>query len=116
VNLVRVPPGKSSFPLHAHAREEEFVFVLSGRGVVRLGEARFEVAHGDFVGFPAGGPAHLVHNPYEEDLVYLAGGERTDLDVIDFPEAGRRLVRVGRDSTVYPLRAGEPLFPRVAGA
>jgi uncharacterized cupin superfamily protein len=112
LNLVRLPPGKDSFPLHAHACEEEFVFVLAGRGLLRLGDERFELAHGDFVGFPAGGPPHHIHNPYEEDLVYLAGGERRDVDVIDFPGAERRLVRVGRDSTVYPARAGEPLFRR----
>jgi uncharacterized cupin superfamily protein len=111
LNLVRVPPGKNSFAAHAHAAEEEFVFVLAGRGIVRVGDERFELAHGDFVGFPAGAPAHLMHNPYEEDLVYLAGGERRDIDVIDFPEAGRRLVRIGRDSMVYPARSGERLFP-----
>jgi uncharacterized cupin superfamily protein len=111
LNLVRVRPGKNSFPLHVHACEEEFVFVLAGRGVVRLGDARFEVAHGDFVGFPAGGPPHQVHNPYDEDLVYLAGGERRETDVMEFPKAGRTIVRVGSEWTVFPTCSGEPLFP-----
>jgi uncharacterized cupin superfamily protein len=112
LNLVRVPPGRDSFALHAHAFEEEFVFVLAGRGIVRADDAKFEIARGDFVGFPAGGPAHLLHNPYDEDLVYLAGGERREFDVIDFPQAGRRLVRIGGESTLYPAQSGEPLFGR----
>jgi hypothetical protein len=61
---------------------------------------------------PAGGPAHLLHNPYDEDLVYLAGGERREFDVIDSPQAGRRLVRIGGESTLYPAQSGEPLFGR----
>ncbi|HUQ04188.1 MAG TPA: cupin domain-containing protein [Kofleriaceae bacterium] len=110
LNLMRVPPGKESFAFHRHAAEEEWVYVLSGRGVTEIGDATFEVGPGDFMGFPADGPAHLLKNPYDEDLVYLAGGERKDVEIADFPRNGKRLVRVGEKIAVHDLATAEA-FP-----
>ncbi len=114
VNLVRVPPGHSSYPMHAHAAEEEWLFVLSGKAAVDLGDESFDLAAGDFVGFPAGAAAHHVRNVGTGELVYLCGGERAPVDVIDYPRVGHRglrVVRVGRQQTVFPAGAGEPLAP-----
>ena len=36
-SLYRVPPGKCAFPLHAHATNEEAIYILSGSGTLRLG-------------------------------------------------------------------------------
>ena len=36
VYTARIPPGRESFAFHAHRHEEEFLFVLSGRGVAGL--------------------------------------------------------------------------------
>ena len=33
----RVPPGKESFVYHCHERDEEFLFILSGRGIAEIG-------------------------------------------------------------------------------
>jgi uncharacterized cupin superfamily protein len=109
VSLLRVPPGKESFVFHCHHTEEEFLFVLSGRGVAEIGEESFEVGPGDFIGFPAG-VAHHLKNPFAEDLTYLSGGENRDLEVGDFPRLDKRLVRLKSQAVVYPLSAGEPLF------
>ncbi len=108
--LARVPPGRESYARHSHAAQEEWLFVVSGRGVVEIGEETFTLAPGDFAGFPAGGPPHHVRNPGTEDLVYLCGGERTEVDIVDYPSAGRVVVRRGGRLTVYPARAGEPMF------
>jgi uncharacterized cupin superfamily protein len=46
--------------------------------------------------------------------VYLCGGERAQVDVIDYPRVGHRglrVGRVGRQQTVFPAGAGEPLAP-----
>ena len=110
VMLARVPPGRESYAPHCHAAQEEWLFVISGCGIVDIGDEAFPVTVGDFVGFPASAPAHHVRNPGNEDLVYLVGGERTELDVVDYPLAGRVVVRRGMRLTVYPARAGEPLF------
>jgi uncharacterized cupin superfamily protein len=110
VNLLRLPPRRESFVYHSHHNEEEFVFVVSGRGVAEIGDQTFEVGPGDFIGFPAGGPAHHMLNPFGEDLVYLSGGENLEVEIGDFPRLGKRLVRLRKEAVVYPLAAGEPLF------
>lgn len=89
VSLARVPPGKESFALHVHTVQEEWIFVLSGAGQVRIDDRELAVRAGDFVGFPPNGPAHLVRNTSDVDLVYLQGGDRRDGDRGRFPELGR---------------------------
>ena len=46
VSLIRVAPGKESFIPHAHAIEEEFVFVLEGEGRVVLDGAAHAIGPG----------------------------------------------------------------------
>lgn len=97
VNLVRVSPGRRAFPLHRHHVEEEWVYVLAGTAAVRLDGERHRLGPGGFAVFPPGGPAHAVENPSAEtDLVCLTGGENAPAEIVDFPEAGRRIV-CGRD-------------------
>lgn len=94
VNLVRVPPGRRAFPLHRHHVEEEWVYVVSGTAEVRLDADRHRLGPGGFVVFPPGGAAHAVENPSgDTDLVCLTGGENAPGEIVDFPEAGRRIVR-----------------------
>lgn len=100
VHLVRVPPGAESFEKHAHHGEEEFVYVLSGRGEVELGDETFPIGAGDFIGFPAPGPAHNIRNNSAEDLVYLMGGQRNPMEIADFPRVKKRLIRVGNEAHV----------------
>ncbi len=91
--LARLPPGKESFLYHRHERAEEFLYILSGRGRAEIGEAVIEIGPGDAMGFPApDGPPHHLSNPYDEDLVYLMGGEAPEIDVAHFPRAGKRMV------------------------
>ncbi|WP_299620072.1 cupin domain-containing protein [Pelagibius sp.] len=93
LTLARVPPGKESFVYHSHERDEEFLYILSGRGRAEIGEEVFEVGPGDFMGFPApGGPPHNLSNPYGEDLVYLMAGEHSGLDIGHFPRLGKHIV------------------------
>ena len=110
VNLIRVPPGKESFTLHAHLHEEEWVYLLSGHAVVESGGAVHEVAAGDFIAFPTPSEPHVLRNTSGEDVVYLTGGERAPFDVADFPRDGKRMVRIGERATVYDL-AGGAAFP-----
>ncbi len=89
ISLARVPPGKESFALHAHSVQEEWIYVVSGRGHVQLDDELVPIETGDFLGFPAGGPAHLVRNTSEEQLVYLQGGDRREGDRGRFPDLGK---------------------------
>ncbi len=108
VNLGWLPPGKESAEYHVHYREEEWLHVLSGRGVAEVDGAEHEVGPGDFLGFPAGGPAHHLRNPSGEDLVYLQGGDASGgVEVVDFPRVGKRRVRLDAERAyTYPMGSG----------
>src|SRR5215475_14528886 len=92
LSLARVPPGRESFIYHAHEHDEEFVFILSGRGRAEIDGKMIEVGPGDFMGFPTPSVAHHLTNPYEEDLVYLMGGEHSNFDIGHYPRARKRII------------------------
>lgn len=111
VSWVRVPAGKESFVYHSHEREEEWIYVLSGRGVAEIDEEIYEVGSGDFMGFPTPSVAHHLRNPFEEDLVYLVGGECVDVEVADFPRLGKRMIRRGYDVEIYDTADAQEFGP-----
>ncbi|WNG52101.1 cupin domain-containing protein [Archangium minus] len=103
VHLLRIPPGKESFVFHSHQLEEEWMYVLSGRGIAEIGDELHEVGPGDFLGFPTPSVGHHLRNTFSEDLVYLSGGERREMEVADFPRHNKRMVRVGSTVSLCPL-------------
>jgi uncharacterized cupin superfamily protein len=108
VSRVRVPPGKESFVYHSHQTEEEWIYILSGRGTARIDGVQYDVAAGDFMGFPTPSVAHHLANTSSEDLVYLMGGEHHEVEIADFPDLGRRMVRRGNAIEVYEADAARP--------
>ena len=50
-------------------------------------------------------------NPFEEDLVYLMGGESREYEIADFPDHDRRMIRRGNDIEIYRLSDGQPFGP-----
>jgi uncharacterized cupin superfamily protein len=90
VSLVRLPPGKDSFAYHAHMFEEEWIYVLSGRAIAEIDGAEHDVGAGDFMGFATPAVAHVMHNRFEEECVYLMGGEDKPIDIVDYPKLGKR--------------------------
>jgi uncharacterized cupin superfamily protein len=106
VHMVRVEPGCETTEFHAHHCEEEFLYILSGEGVARIGNQETRVAAGDFMGFATGGLPHSMRNEGADDLVYLMVGERRIVEMVDFPRIRKRLVRV-RDERDYIDRPTE---------
>jgi quercetin 2,3-dioxygenase len=107
--LGAVPAGKESFVKHVHRHDEEWMYVLSGAGIAVIGEREEPIGPGDFLGFPAGEPAHSVRASPEGELVYLLGGDAwspTTIEIADFPELGLRKTFVGTGSAMtFPLEA-----------
>lgn len=101
VYLVRVEPGRDSTQFHYHHQEEEFIYILSGLGIAVIGEAEYEVGPGDFMGFTTPSHPHSLSNPFDQDLVYLMGGERRSIDICDYPKLQQRLIRNGEDRQLY---------------
>lgn len=94
VHLVRLEPGRDSTQFHFHHQDEEFLYILEGRAMASLGDEEREVGPGDFMGFTAPSVPHKLHNPFDEDVVYLMCGERNQIDVCDYPAIGKRMYRV----------------------
>lgn len=89
VSHVVVPPGKAAWPAHFHAGNEEAIFVLAGRGTMRLGEERVSVRAGDLVALPVEPVAHQLVNDSDEELVYLCVSTQHPCDVGVYPDSGK---------------------------
>lgn len=108
VSIARVPAGKECGVPEARHREEQWVYVLMGQGLARIGEEEIEVGSGDFLAYPAPQILHHLKNIGGGDLVYLTGGETAKMDVVDYPTLGKRAVRLGETVTVYDAADGAP--------
>jgi uncharacterized cupin superfamily protein len=88
---IEVPPGKSSCPFHVHHAEDEMFVILEGKGSYRFGEASYDVAAGDVLGAPRGGPeyAHKLVNTGDSTLRYLAISSRARIEVCEYPDSGK---------------------------
>lgn len=105
VHLVRLKQGDDSTEYHFHHQDEEWVYILSGRGIAEIGGKKYPIGAGDFMGFTAPSEPHAMKNPYKADLVYLVGGNRWPLDVCDYPRIGKRRYRMNGDNAYLDLRA-----------
>lgn len=109
VNFARLAPGKESFVYHSHWTEEEWIYIIEGRGRARIDGVDYEVGPGDFMAFPTPSVPHHLINPFEADLVYLMGGENHETEVAEFPDHNKRVVRGPKGMVaVYDIDAAKP--------
>ena len=93
IHLITIAAGNKSTEFHSHKYEDEAIYVLSGHGTEAIGNETYKIGPGDFIGLPAGGPAHETINDGSEPLVCLVIGQRLPQDVVDYPHKGKRLYR-----------------------
>lgn len=93
IHLITIAAGDKSTEFHSHKYEDEAIYVLSGHGTEAIGNETYKIGPGDFIGLPAGGPAHETINDGSEPLVCLVIGQRLPQDVVDYPHKGKRLYR-----------------------
>jgi len=107
VHLVRLAPGRDSTEYHTHAHDEEWVYILAGRGMAEIDGHEQVVKAGDFMGFVAGSAPHMMTNPFDEDLIYLVGGTRESYDVVNYPRRGIRSYKYdGKRDNIEIEKAG----------
>lgn len=95
-SLYELPPGNQSWPYHYHTSNEEAIFVLAGRGTLRLAGDTHPLGEGDYVAFPADeAGAHRVINDSESPLRYLAFSTMNEPDVTVYPDSDKFGVFVG---------------------
>lgn len=96
VNVDLVRPGERSTKFHWHHDEEECFLVLSGSGILMVGDDMFRIGPGDFLAKREGPERpHQFVNDGDQDLRILTIGEHRG-DEVEYPPA--------------PWQAGDP-FP-----
>lgn len=101
VNLTQLAPGVLISALsHHHSRQDEFIYILSGTAILRLGDNEQVMTAGDCMGFKAGSPlGHQLVNRSAEEVVYLEVGDRTRGDAVTYPEDDLALFNARADGT-----------------
>ena len=95
--LIRLPPGQSTYPFHLHHFGEELFVVLQGECTLRSDRGSWNVRAGTSIACPPGRcGTHKFTNESSADCVLLALGERLDHDVCEYPDSGKVGLRAGR--------------------
>ena len=111
VNITTLKPGAMSALRHAHALQDEFVYILEGHPTLITDEGETQMKPGMCAGFKAGtGNGHHLVNRGRHDVVYLEVGDRTPGDSAEYPdddlrvlksEDGQKRTFVHKDGTPY---------------
>ena len=87
VNLTTLAPGASSALRHAHTKQDEFIYILSGSATLHTDDGQALLTPGMCAGFKAGtGDAHRLVNETQGEVVYLEIGDRTAGDEASYPD------------------------------
>lgn len=92
-HIIEVQPGHESTELHRHYYEDECVYILEGEAEATIGDQKYVVEAGDFIGYRAGGEAHSLKNTGSTVLKCIVVGQRIDHDVADYPNQKKRIYR-----------------------
>ncbi len=110
VNLTRLPPGGASALRHAHARQDEFVYVLEGEPVLVTDAGETPLSPGMCAGFAAGtGDAHHLVNRGPGDAVFLEVGDRTPGESVAYPDDDLRYETGADERARYLRKDGTPI-------
>ena len=72
-----------------------------------------EIGAGDFLGFGSPSVGHHLKNPFDDDLVYLVGGERRPVEIAEFPNLGKHMIRLGGEAHLVDSRHLKPFWKAV---
>jgi uncharacterized cupin superfamily protein len=87
VNFTRLAPKGMSALRHAHTKQDEFIYIVSGRPTLVTDAGITHLQPGMCAGFRAGtGNGHKLFNNTDEDVVYLEVGDRTEGDAVTYPD------------------------------
>lgn len=110
-SVIKLAPGKTAWPFHAHYVIEEMFFILKGQGTLRHADKEYAIKQGDFICSPADArQAHQIINSSEEELTYIALSTQESADVTLYPDSDKYGVWVGKSDD--PNRPGFQLTAR----
>ncbi len=71
VEILRLAPGQTPYPYHAHSAQWEFYHVISGQGIVRHKDGITPIVPGDAFLFKPNEPHQITNNHTEDLIVYV---------------------------------------------
>lgn len=109
VNRTTLAPGAYSALRHAHAKQDELVYVLEGEPTLITDAGETRLRPGMCAGFKAGtGNAHHLHNRTQRDVVILEVGDRTPGDSATYPDDDLIAVQGADGKWQYRSKDGAP--------
>ena len=109
VNLTTLAPGAYSALRHAHAKQDEFVYVLEGEPTLITDAGETPLRPGMCAGFRAGtGDGHHLHNRTGNNVVILEVGDRTPGDSASYPDDDLVAVQGADGKWQYRKKDGTP--------
>lgn len=109
-NVTILAPGSLSSMRHWHAREDEFVMMLTGTCVLVEDGGETVMRPGDCAAFPAGvADGHHFRNDGAEEARFLVVGSRSPVEDVTYSDVDMRFTKTP-GGTAYTRRDGSP-FP-----
>ena len=109
VNRTTLRPGAMSALRHWHTRQDEFIYVVSGRPTLVMNGGATQLEPGMCMGFKAGDPdGHHLVNKTAEDAVYLEMGDRSPDDSASYPDDDLEAVMGGDGQWRFLHKDGTP--------
>lgn len=95
INLTKLLPGSGSALRHAHSKQDEFIYILSGHPVLITDAGETQLSPGMCAGFKAGtGNANHLVNRTSSEVQYLEAGDRSAGDSVVYPDEDLQAVFV----------------------
>jgi SAM-dependent methyltransferase/quercetin dioxygenase-like cupin family protein len=94
-SLYVLAPGEAPFARHAHAANDEAIYVLDGEGELELGDTRHPLRAGDYVPLPADPTLPHRLRGGRVPLRCLVVSTMCEPDVVFYPDSGKVGVFVG---------------------
>jgi uncharacterized cupin superfamily protein len=108
INLTRLAPGAFSSLRHAHAKQDEFIYIVSGHPTLHTDRGRMQLSPGMCAGFRAGtGDGHHLQNETAEEVFYLEIGDRAPGEEVTYPDDDLLVVQ-GAGKARYVHKDGSP--------
>jgi uncharacterized cupin superfamily protein len=115
-SLFALPPGSTTFPLHAHLHNEELLIVIAGTPTLRTLDGERTLGAGEVVAFPAGrAGAHQLRNDSDQAVSLLIVSTMVAPEINLFPDTDEIWVRDYIPGTAVPDGAFDAKAPLPRG-
>jgi uncharacterized cupin superfamily protein len=109
VNLTRLASGAISALRHAHSKQDEFIYILTGRPTLITDAGETPLSPGMCAGFKAGtGNGHQLVNRTNDEVTFLEIGDRTAGDVGTYPDDDLQAVLGPDGNWQFTRKDGRP--------